>query len=371
MDENSFRRLLQRDFPKTNKDHWKLAATSELNGSEPFNKLAWNDKDKIKFFPYYDRPDRSSLEYPENFFLAASEKTFSGARSWNNLPGITVTEELAANKHALDHLSNGADGILFYLKRDRIDLSKLIASITAEYYQLSFHGNHGDPFLKDLSIEFSRSRSSDKISGCLFWENVPQLRNAGLLLKYKNYKSLSIHVQASTPVREISDALSLGAKMISSCPQIKPQELFNMIAFSFPLQNTFLHNIAKLKSFRMLWFQVARAWNVDDYSPSDLHIHARSEKYSNEQFEPHGNMLNGTATAISAITGGADSLTIAPENESDKMMSRIARNVSNVLREESYLDKVADPLAGAYALDVMIHELSHKAWTQFQSNFIK
>ncbi len=48
------------------------------------------------------------------------------------------------------------------------------------------------------------------------------------------------------------------------------------------------------------------------------------------------------------------------------MMDRIARNVSNIIREESYLDKVADPLAGAYAVENMVDRLAQEAWKNFQ-----
>jgi methylmalonyl-CoA mutase len=47
-------------------------------------------------------------------------------------------------------------------------------------------------------------------------------------------------------------------------------------------------------------------------------------------------------------------------------MARIARNVSNILREESHLNKVADPTAGSYAIDNMIDKLAIAAWTEFQ-----
>ena len=49
------------------------------------------------------------------------------------------------------------------------------------------------------------------------------------------------------------------------------------------------------------------------------------------------------------------------------MMNRIARNVSSILRDESYLSKVADPTAGSYYLDNLTADLSEKAWQKFQS----
>ncbi len=44
---------------------------------------------------------------------------------------------------------------------------------------------------------------------------------------------------------------------------------------------------------------------------------------------------------------------------------RIARNISVLLREESYLDKVADPSAGSYYIETLTHQLVEAAWALF------
>ena len=79
-------------------------------------------------------------------------------------------------------------------------------------------------------------------------------------------------------------------------------------------------------------------------------------------------MISGTMGALAAVVGGCDSLTVMPENENNATMARIARNVSNILREESHLSKVADPTAGAYAVENVVNKLAIAAWTDFQHN---
>jgi methylmalonyl-CoA mutase len=140
-----------------------------------------------------------------------------------------------------------------------------------------------------------------------------------------------------------------------------------VIAFSVPVDQNFFENIAKLKALRLLWYQVTQAYGLKNYKPSDLHIHAQSDVWVSKNFEPHGNMIKSTTAAMAAVFGGCDSLTILAQDEQNKTMSRIARNVSSVIREESYLNKVVDPLAGAYAVDKMTEEIAMKAWTSFQS----
>jgi methylmalonyl-CoA mutase N-terminal domain/subunit len=40
----------------------------------------------------------------------------------------------------------------------------------------------------------------------------------------------------------------------------------------------------------------------------------------------------------------------------------------NILREESHLSNVADPMAGAYALESIVDELAIASWKDFQHN---
>jgi methylmalonyl-CoA mutase len=148
----------------------------------------------------------------------------------------------------------------------------------------------------------------------------------------------------------------------------KAFEVFRRIAFSLAIDATLIESIAKLKALRLLWYQVARAYGHDDYNMESLHIHARSEKANDGSYGPHENMLKGTFAAIAAITGGCDSLTIEADTQ-PPLMSRQARNISSILREESFLDQVSDPVAGAYAVESITNGIAKKAWEIFQQKW--
>ena len=55
------------------------------------------------------------------------------------------------------------------------------------------------------------------------------------------------------------------------------------------------------------------------------------------------------------------------EVQNHSMMSRVARNTSSVLREESFLSLVADPLAGSYFVESVSRQLAEKSWGKFQA----
>jgi methylmalonyl-CoA mutase len=82
------------------------------------------------------------------------------------------------------------------------------------------------------------------------------------------------------------------------------------------------------------------------------------------------NMLRNTIAVTAAGLGGADSITALPHTAPlglpDRFARRIARNTQLVLLEESNLAKVADPAAGAGAVEDLTQGLCAAAWSQFQ-----
>jgi methylmalonyl-CoA mutase len=136
------------------------------------------------------------------------------------------------------------------------------------------------------------------------------------------------------------------------------------LAFSLASGRNFLLDIAKQKALRLLLYQVGQAFELTQYT--DVNINIRVEPFTDEKFQPHGNMIGGSVSALAAVAGGCDSVTVLPEDENNVTMTRIARNVCNILREESLLSKVADPMAGAYALENIVGELAIASWKDFQ-----
>jgi methylmalonyl-CoA mutase len=72
---------------------------------------------------------------------------------------------------------------------------------------------------------------------------------------------------------------------------------------------------------------------------------------------------------MSATLGGAHSVTVLPFNaiyeETTEFSERIARNQQALLKEESHLDKIADPAAGSYYIETLTESLAEEAWKQF------
>lgn len=373
--ENSILSALKATFPKSNKENWRRAASQEIDGKDPYVDLRWEGQDNLQFQPYYDHSDTISSLYLEKFSISPAENSFVGPRQWLCMPSVEIKDELTANKIALDHLANGADGILFNTKPiDNLDLSKLLQQIEWPYCSLSFQP--GDLiFFENILPTFIGKNTADpsRLKGTLFWDTFPKKVDPSYYFKTtKNFKPFGLIVKQPSGLKEIAEALTSAVRFFEEiADENKTEQTFSSIAFSLSAGTNFLETVSRLKVLRMLWFQIAQAYGLTKFRNEDLHIHARSDVWSSENFQPHANMLKATTASIASICGGCDSLTIVPEDEHNSVMNRIARNVSSILREESHLNKVADPMSGSFALDSMQQEMAAHVWKLFQSNITK
>ncbi len=365
-DQPSISELLK-DFHPSSKEQWIAVAKKELGDQDPFEALTQISPDGLHVKPYYDKTDLNPTAL-HGFQLAPSKDVFKGARAWDNLPPVRVDDESVANKKALQHLTAGADGILFDLStKTHVDFDKLLTGIELEYCNVSFLGHSS--ILGNRYLEFLQKAGANpqNIFGAFFLKEDP--KEFITTHSFKKFQWYGISLPVSSPIEEISNALLIGNQRIQNLLKAgcEMEAAFSSISFSVGIETDFFVSIAKLKALRFLWFQVAQAYGHTDFDTTNLYLHVRSNAWINADFQPHGNMLKETTASMAAVLGGTNGLSVYPEDLENEVMSRIALNTSNILREESHLNKVADPLAGSYFVENMVMEMAEKAWAKFQS----
>jgi methylmalonyl-CoA mutase len=81
-------------------------------------------------------------------------------------------------------------------------------------------------------------------------------------------------------------------------------------------------------------------------------------------------MLRNTTEAMAAILGGCNSISIHPFDiifsDSNEFSRRISRNINNILKDESYFDKVDDPASGSYYIETLTNKLIEHALELFR-----
>jgi len=86
--------------------------------------------------------------------------------------------------------------------------------------------------------------------------------------------------------------------------------------------------------------------------------------------DPWVNMRRVTTAAFAASTGGCDGVSVTPFDrmigQPDSLGRRIARNTQIILRDESSLGRIADPLAGSWYGEELTDELAKAGWERFR-----
>lgn len=127
------------------------------------------------------------------------------------------------------------------------------------------------------------------------------------------------------------------------------------------ITDDYFNSIAFLRAVRLCLQQINHEHGLSTDCEIGVLIKATDDN-------PDYQKIKNTSQAMAAIIGGADILIIEPINGEDgsSFERRVARNVQNVLREEAYLHRVADPAAGSYYIEALTDTFARKIWAEFQ-----
>jgi methylmalonyl-CoA mutase len=108
----------------------------------------------------------------------------------------------------------------------------------------------------------------------------------------------------------------------------------------------------------------------EKFAPKDnrsliLRTHCQTSGVSLTAKDPYNNIIRTTIEAMSAVLGGTQSLHTNSFDEAlalpTEFSARIARNTQLVLKEETGITNVVDPLAGSYYVESLTDELATEA----------
>ncbi|OFX24272.1 MAG: hypothetical protein A2033_17160 [Bacteroidetes bacterium GWA2_31_9] len=389
MTDNNYDKLFEL-FPTSSIDDWEKVVNEDLKGGDFEKKLVWNTSEGFKVLPCYHnskltnyKPDELT---PAIFpFLRATKTT----NDWKICQDIVVKDPKEANKIASKSIKSGADAIHFIIKskiskNEVLDLLKnldfnadlyftapshevVIAEVFSQNAKLKGSINF-DP-LGYLSTKGNYLNSEKDYSQT--FKKLHNLSNtANLDLKILNINGSIFHNSGATIVQEVGLSLSKAVEYINKFTDVgfKPEEIFKSMKFTFSIGNNYFFEIAKLRAARFLWAKIASSYNINDEF-AKMQIHSETSVWNMTKYDPHVNMLRATTEAMSAIIGGTDSLTIKPFDITYKSQNdfsdRVAKNIQNVLRHESSLDKVTDVAAGSYYIENLTNSIIEQAWKIF------
>ena len=360
-------------FDPVSLDEWKSKIEVDLKGKSYQETLVWNSIEGIEIQPVYHKEAVNDSK-----IIPVSSKANAG---WQNRSIIPITSPVEANTKALKALKEGSDSIVFRGNiHSESELSTLLDGIMLDIVHVGFitenpidlH-NYLDSFISNNGVRpFSIQVYADPIGDLIVNGDWNEHDAFEFLNKTENNNYFNVIItgdhyanSGATIIEELAFSLAQANEYIARSDN--KQEVANSIEFSLGIGSNYFFEIAKLRALRRLWPLILKGYNLKEES---LSIHCNTSIWNYAIYDPYVNMLRGTTAAMSAIIGGCDSISVHPfdavYNEYNKFSDRIARNISIILKEESFLDKVVDPSHGSYYIEQLTDEIAGKTWKLFQ-----
>ncbi|HRV55987.1 MAG TPA: methylmalonyl-CoA mutase family protein [Mangrovimonas sp.] len=375
---NSNHKLFQ-DFTPVTKQQWIDKVTLDLKG-EDFNKLVWKNLNGLTFQPFYTIDDKVD-------FLAG---TGENSQALINFRTIPVTNVEKANNEALLAIKEGMTGLVFDFK-ETVSLEQLFKGIDLNTIAVSLVVESETQAVVDGFFEYAEKNLTSK-------KNLKGYLDLGILTKYvtkgslnsaaldavvkfinksSSYPNFRVLTISGTPfldsgsnqVQEVAYTLNALVFVADGCLNrgVSEEVIFNNLAIQLGIASEFFIEIGKFRAFHSLLKLIAKKYRVTEFNPL---MTAKTSVWSKSVTDAHTNMLRATTETMSAILGNVDGVLIDPYDKEFKaptdFSSRIAGNISTILREESYLGKVANPVDGAYYIEEITTKIAEKSLELFK-----
>ena len=147
---------------------------------------------------------------------------------------------------------------------------------------------------------------------------------------------------------------------------LSPDTFGERLSFFFNAHNHFFQEVAKFRAARRLWARVMRdRFGATNPRATALRFHAQTGGSTLTAQQPENNVVRVAIQALSAVCGGAQSIHTNSFDEALALPSehaaQIALRTQQILAHEAGGTDTADPLGGAYFIEVLTAELEQRA----------
>ena len=411
------------DFPEKKLTDWETLAKSELKGRAT-EELVWKTPEGIDVKPLYTASDLEDMECLGSLpgfapFTRGPKATMYAGRPWTlrQYAGFSTAEE--SNRFYRNNLKSGQTGlsVAFDLPThrgfdsdhervvgdvgkagvaidtvedmkilfDRIPLEKISVSMTMNGAVLPvlamFIVAAEEQGVKAASLAGTLQNDILKefmVRNTYIYPPEPSMRivadiiqfTSGNMPKFNPISISGYHMQeaGATCVQELAYTIADGIEYVRAALStgMKVDDFAPRLSFFFCIGMNLFMEVAKLRAARFLWADLMK----QHFSPRQdrslmLRTHCQTSGVSLTSQSPYNNIVRTTIEALAAILGGTQSLHTNSFDEAlalpTEFSAQIARNTQLILREESGLSKVIDPLAGSYYIESLTASLVAEA----------
>ncbi|OSY88123.1 methylmalonyl-CoA mutase [Tenacibaculum holothuriorum] len=351
------------EFEGVSAASWKQKIQVDLKGADYNETLLWKTDEGITVKPFYTKEDRTN------------KKITFGNKGFNICQTIVINNETEANKDAIDALNRGANSIEF-IALTPFNIDNLLKDIDSNNKLLYFN-------FKFLDADFIEKLSKHLI-------NIKHYFNidiVGNLVKTGNwfYNLKEDHAQLEKITALSNSSICVNAIVYQNAGANMPQQLAYTLAhaneylnhfgkeiaekiyFNFAVGSNYFFEIAKLRAFRILWATLLKEYGIEN---TEAHIFAQPSLRNKTLYDYNVNMLRTTSESMSAILGGANTISNVSYDEifhkPNEFGKRISRNQLLILQQESELAAAQNIADGTYYIESITEQIAQKALDIFK-----
>lgn len=391
------------EFPPVPTSKWEEVINVDLKGADYEKRLVWNTPEGFKVKPYYRGEDLDSLGYlqtlPGEFpFVRGNHKE---GNAWEIRQNIKDKDVASANAAAVDAIAKGAQSVGLCAKgvEKSSDMEVLLKGLNLSEIGVHFTCSHSYGKTLELFIQYLQKNGIDtnKVYGSInfdpfhyalkygnYYESLEQNiaetkaifeKYAKVLPKFRliNVNAQMLHNAGATATQELGYGLAWANEYlyILSSAGFKIEDITPRMSISLAAGSNYFMEIAKIRACRLLWAKIVEQYASDKKEVARIFVHSTSSTWNKTLYDPYVNMLRTTTETMSSAIGGADSISVltfdCAYKNPDEFSARIARNQQIILKEESFMDKIADPAAGSYYIENLTDSIAKYAWSTFQT----
>ncbi len=354
-------------FPPLSNDEWWEKIKLELKGKDP-ETVYWKTEEGFTLKPFYTKDDlntfQDTMSYRNNLLLHSLQHSNSGIGN----PIIPLNCEFPTS--VLAYLGSEVDkgSNIFYLytgntipsDNEWLVLFSSILQVPHHRFYLSY-----GLYQNLISRTFDIPASTQPLIHAYKYTLHHAENNYGIDIRFVYEQGGSMCLQLAVLLSGIVDLYEQTEK------NKQKLGIFNRDTFTIHLSvsTQLLLEIAKLRAIRILYDLLMRELSVETYPA--IHLVAHTANRDQASYDIHNNIIRNTIAALSGIWGGCQEICVLPhigaQQPVDSFATRIARNIPLLLTHESHVDKVLDPWAGSYHLEIMTDHIINQSWELFHA----
>lgn len=187
------------------------------------------------------------------------------------------------------------------------------------------------------------------------------------------YNPISIsgyHMQeaGATCLQELAYTLADGIEYVRAAINsgMDVDEFAPRLSFFFAIGMNFFMEVSKLRAARVLWAEyMEKMFQPQNTKSLMLRTHCQTSGVSLTSKDPYNNVVRTTIEAMAAVLGGTQSLHTNAFDEALALptdaSARLARNTQLIIRDETEITKVVDPMGGSYYVESLTQSLVNEA----------